>query len=103
MVLAQRASGTITERTVLREELARTRERGFSIDDVENEEGIRCAGAPVFDHAGHVQAGISVAGPATRMTLKRLAEIGPILRQKADAISRQVGFAIGNEPSEVPS
>src|SRR3954452_17561593 len=48
--LEQRAANTITDPEALREELRRTRDRGYSIDDVENEDGIRCAGAPVFDH-----------------------------------------------------
>lgn len=101
-ILAPRASNTITDLSALREELARTRERGYSIDDVENEEGIRCAGASVFDHTGVVQAGISIAGPATRMTLERLSEIGPFVRRKAEELSCQLGFDIRNAtPEEV--
>ena len=91
-VLTPRAANTITDRAALREEFARTRERGYSIDDVENEDGIRCTGAPVFDHTGHVQAGVSVAGPATRMTVERLHELGPQLRVQADLISQRLGL-----------
>jgi DNA-binding IclR family transcriptional regulator len=98
--LARRATGTITDVEALRRELERTRARGFSIDNVENEEGIRCVGAPVFDHTGVVQAGISVAGPASRMTLDRLHEIGPVVRRAADAISHQVGFDLRSDISE---
>jgi DNA-binding IclR family transcriptional regulator len=90
--LERRAANTITDRAALRDELQRTRERGYSIDDVENEEGIRCVGAPVFDHTGRVQAGISVAGPASRMTLDRLDELGPAVRAQADLVSTQLGF-----------
>jgi IclR family acetate operon transcriptional repressor len=100
--LVRRASNTITDRGALREELRRTRERGFSIDDVENEEGIRCAGAPVFDHTGRIQAAISVAGPASRITRETLDELGPLVRAKADLISARVGFGATNGPQEVP-
>jgi IclR family acetate operon transcriptional repressor len=89
--LAARTPKTIVDPTALRRELAATRKRGYSIDDVENEEGIRCAGAPVFDHGGVVQAGISVAGPASRMTRERLAALGPLVREAADEISATVG------------
>jgi IclR family acetate operon transcriptional repressor len=89
--LLPRAANTITDRAALREELHRTRERGYSLDDIENEDGIRCAGAPVFDHNGRVQAAISVAGPATRMTVERLHELGPLVRAHADAVSARVG------------
>jgi DNA-binding IclR family transcriptional regulator len=92
--LERRATNTITDLAALREDLARTRDRGYSLDDIENEEGIRCAGAPVFDHTGHVQAAISVAGPATRMTLKRLAELGPQVRAQADRVSERLGFGM---------
>src|SRR4051794_37163813 len=88
----QRAANTITDPEALREELRRTRDRGYSIDDVENEDGIRCAGAPVFDHTGRVQAGISLAGPATRMTVERLHELGPQVRAQADIVSERLGF-----------
>jgi IclR family acetate operon transcriptional repressor len=92
--LVRRAANTITDPVALQAELRRTRERGYSIDDIENEDGIRCAGAPVFDHAGAVQAAISVAGPATRMTRERLEELGPLVRAHADAISARVGYGI---------
>jgi IclR family acetate operon transcriptional repressor len=92
--LERRATNTITDREALREELKRTRDRGYSLDDIENEEGIRCTGAPVFDHTGRVQAAISVAGPATRMTLKRLHELGPQVRAQADQVSARLGFAV---------
>jgi IclR family acetate operon transcriptional repressor len=90
--LERRAINTITNPGELREELRRTRDRGYSLDDVENEDAIRCTGAPVFDHTGRVQAGISIAGPATRMTLERLHELGPQVRAQADLVSARLGF-----------
>jgi DNA-binding IclR family transcriptional regulator len=95
-VLVRRAANTITERDDLRADLRRTRERGFSIDDIENEDGIRCTGAPVLDHTGRVQAAISVAGPASRMTRERLMELGPLLRARAGEISERLGFRAAN-------
>ncbi len=99
--LVRRAANTITDRGELRAELRRTRERGFSIDDIENEDGIRCTGAPVFDHTGRIQAAISVAGPASRMTRQRLDDLGPLVRAQADLISARVGFGAINGRTEV--
>lgn len=90
--LVPRTPHTVVDRDGLRAELARIRDRGYSIDDVENEEGIRCVGAPVFDHSGRVAGGVSIAGPDHRMTLDRLAELGPLVREHADVISAAVGF-----------
>ena len=62
------------------------------MDDIENEEGIRCVGAPVFDHTGRVCAGISVAGPAARVTADRFEELGPLVRESALMISARLGY-----------
>ena len=99
--LERRAANTITDRGALRDELKRTRERGYSFDDIENEEGIRCAGAPVFDHTGRVQAGISIAGPASRMTIDRLDQLGPVVRAQADLVSARLGFGATDGPVEM--
>lgn len=100
--LDRRAANTITDRETLRADLRRTRERGFSIDDMENEDGIRCTGAPVFDHTGRIQAAISVAGPASRMTSRRLDELGPVVRAQADLVSARVGFGAANAQAGTP-
>lgn len=62
--LPPRTGRTITETGVLLSHLAAIRRRGWSIDDEENETGIRCVGAAVFDHTGAVLGGISVSGLA---------------------------------------
>ncbi|MGH3004753.1 MAG: IclR family transcriptional regulator [Gaiellaceae bacterium] len=92
--LVPRTERTIVDRDDLREELRRIRARGYSTDDVENEEGIRCVGAPVFDHSGRVAAGVSVAGPAQRVTPERFAELGELVRSQADAVSAAVGHGM---------
>jgi DNA-binding IclR family transcriptional regulator len=90
--LEPRTSATITDRDELRKNLAAVRRRGYSTDEIENEEGIRCVGAPVFDHTGIACAGISVAGPASRVTSDRTRELGELVQDAALAISRRIGF-----------
>lgn len=90
--LEPRTPATITDRDALRRHLAEIRRRGYSTDDIENEEGIRCAGAPIFDHTGAVCAGVSVAGPASRVTPDRLPELGNRAREIALEISARIGF-----------
>ena len=89
--LEARTSATITDRAELLRHLAEVRRRGYSTDEIENEEGIRCVGAPVFDHTGVVCAGISVAGPATRVTSERTLELGRLVQAAAFSISRRIG------------
>ncbi|MFA9516108.1 IclR family transcriptional regulator [Halopenitus sp. H-Gu1] len=72
--LPARTDSTITDREELHEELQRTRERGYSIDDAENIPGVRCIGMSVCDPDGDVLGGLSVSGPLERMTDDRLEE-----------------------------
>ena len=84
---------TITTVDGLLEELRRIRERGYSIDNEERELGIRCVGAPVFDHEGKPIAAISLGAPADR--LPRTIEGSEIAMQvvaTARAISRELGY-----------
>jgi IclR family acetate operon transcriptional repressor len=70
------------------------------MDDVENEDGIRCTGAPVFDHAGHVVAGLSVSVPATRFDTGAPARLGAQVRAAAADLSRRLGW--GGTPADGP-
>lgn len=91
--LAVRTANTITNPERLAEELERIRVRGFSIDDIENEEGIRCVGAPIRGADGSVLGAISVAGPAARLTESKLYGFGTQVRDAAAAVSQTFGFA----------
>lgn len=91
--LEARTPATIPTRAELEAHLAEVRARGYSTDDIENEEGIRCVGAPVFDHSGSVCAGISIAGPAMRVTPERFPELGEMVRRAASEISARMGWA----------
>jgi len=75
VTLIRRARNTHSSIETLMRDLEETRRRGYAIDDVENEEGIRCIGAPILNANGYPVAAISVAGPETRLTRDRIAEI----------------------------
>ncbi|MCS7173803.1 MAG: IclR family transcriptional regulator [Armatimonadetes bacterium] len=92
--LPARTANTITDPARLLEELALVRARGFSIDNVENEEGIRCVGAPIFDHTGAVAGAVSVSGSVATISLERARrELGPLVREAAERISRALGWS----------
>jgi len=83
---------TITSRAALLVELERIRERGYSIDNEEVEIGLRCLGAPLFNHTGQVCAAMSIAGAAFRLTNQRLPTIGRILADAAQDLSKTLGY-----------
>ncbi|GAA0298753.1 HTH-type transcriptional regulator BhcR [Rhodovulum strictum] len=82
---------SITSEASLGRDLARTRERGFAIDDQERAEGMRCVAAPVFNAYGEPVAGLSVSGPAFRMTLSEATRIGQEVRRAADSVTAAIG------------
>lgn len=91
--LSRRTPNTITDPARFFEELAAVRARGFSIDNIENEDGIRCVGAPILDHGGRVAGAISLSGSAASITLERARrELGPRVRETAQQISRAIGW-----------
>jgi IclR family transcriptional regulator, KDG regulon repressor len=86
-----------TENTVgsiqeLQTQLTRVKKDGFACDLEEHEAHIRCIAAPIFDHAGAVNASLSVTGPAVRMSTARLREIAPLVREAGLKISHDLGF-----------
>ena len=83
---------TITDRARLEEELARTHQRGYSIDRSENEPGTFCIGAPIFDDRRSVIASCSVSGNSERVITELLPTFEPILLDAADQISRRMGY-----------
>lgn len=97
---SRRQLGDIVEPQVLVNELSRVRALGYSSDLEGNERGICCVGAPVFDHSRRPVAGISVSTPANRFDYDRLDELGRLVRDRADEISRTLGN--GGATSEAP-
>lgn len=90
--LRRQTANTITSRAALHAELAEVRRRGYAVDNIEFEDGIRCVGAPVFDHAGRCAAAISLSVPAVHLPLRRIEhDLGPLVRKAAIRVSRQLG------------
>lgn len=82
---------TITDLAQFVRELAEGRRRGWALDDEERTLGMRCVAAPVFNEHGEAIAGISVSGPAVRVTPRKLDSFGPMVRRAADEITLSIG------------
>ena len=90
--LVPRTSNTITDPRRFRDELLAVRVRGYAVDNEENRESIRCVAAPILDHQGGPIAAISIAGLATSITEQRVPEIGRLVKDAAEQVSRRMGF-----------
>lgn len=83
---------TICTPEAMAEEVRRIRERGYAVDDQEQELGVRCVGVPIFDHSEKVVAAMSLAGPSSRVTPERVPDLAAILRERAEMLSRRLGY-----------
>lgn len=90
--LVRRTRRTMTSRSALEAELQVVRRRGFAMDNEEIESGLRCVGAPIFNHLGEVAAAISVAGPVFRVTRQRLPEIVRAVKAAGRDLSHDLGY-----------
>jgi IclR family acetate operon transcriptional repressor len=84
---------TLVDLEELHRELERTRERGYAIDNEENEVGARCVGVPILDDTGHPLAALSVSGPAARIADDALGAMANRLWRA----SREIAAALGND------
>lgn len=70
---------TITDQESLFEDLERTHERGYAIDDQEAKPGLRCIAAPVVIEERDLYGAVSVTAPQSRMKGERFEESIPEL------------------------
>jgi DNA-binding IclR family transcriptional regulator len=76
----------------LQTQLQLVRRNGYACDLEEHEAHIRCVAAPIWDHTGAVNASLSITGPAVRMGLARLRQLGPLTREVGLLISEKLGY-----------
>jgi IclR family KDG regulon transcriptional repressor len=85
---------TLSSPGIFFEDMHRTRERGFAISEQEYEDGINAIAAPIFNANHQPIASISVAGPAYRLSMERMVEIGPSVVDTANKIAQEVKLAM---------
>ena len=73
-------------------ELALIRERGYALDNEENELGVRCIAACVRDYSGKANNAFSISAPISRMPDERIHELAAHVLQTKRDLSRELGF-----------
>jgi IclR family acetate operon transcriptional repressor len=87
--MAAQTPNTITDPEAFVAELARIRAEGYALDEGEQEVGVRCVAVPVLGALGTL--GISVSGPAPRMTTELIERAVPLLHQAGERLSSEIG------------
>ena len=95
--LPARTARTVINPEMLRLHLDEVRERGYALDDEENDPGVRCLSAPVFDARGEPIGCIGIDGPSVRMTDAQL----PTLAQRVIDQAIRLSAAIAQHESGV--
>ncbi len=83
---------TITDPPLIMEELARIRKKGFSVDNIEYEDNVRCVAAPVRNRPGDVIAAISISGPTIRVKQKDVPFLAEKIMESSGKISESLGY-----------
>lgn len=84
--LSRRTDHTLTTEAALLADLALVRERGYALDEQEQEVGVRCVAVAVGEPMPWLA--VSVSGPVTRMTDELVDRAVPLLQAAARTISR---------------
>lgn len=81
---------SITDAETLREELARTRQRGYAIDNMEHEFGVKCIAMPIFDRSRNVNGAVSVSGLSHHFTDEHIAEWAILMKKYVRKIENRL-------------
>lgn len=87
-----RANGTRLDVDALRDELDVIRARGFAVSRGERVAGAASVAAPVFGPEAEIVGSISIAGVTVRQSVADLEALGPLVRETALTISRELGW-----------
>mgnify|MGYP001050648416 FL=1 len=89
--IVKMTGNTITDFILFKKELHNIRQNGYAVDNEENELGVRCVAAPIFDFKGDIAAAISVSGPVNRITDDKIDFISNEVIKYANLISVEIG------------
>ena len=90
--LKQYTENTVTDVSIIKNELIEIKKQGYSVDIEEIELGLCCIAAPINDRTGKVVAAISLSCPSFRMNKERLNSMCGPIKNIAYRISKRLGY-----------
>lgn len=90
--LVNLTKNTITSRDGMLKEIDSIRYKGYAIDNEENEEGVVCAGAPIFNYDKSIKYAISISTPKMRIDKNKIETFGNLVKKTAKEISKDLGY-----------
>ncbi|MFS2225172.1 IclR family transcriptional regulator [Pantoea sp. B65] len=92
LILTKHTSNTFTDKKGFRDELQKTRLRGWAIDNEESTYGAVCLSMPVFNLYNRVNYAISLSGDPVIFSGKKIDGYLELLSQCAEQISQGLGY-----------
>ncbi len=83
---------TITDPRVLARQIADVRERGWADAIEEREPGLSAIAAPIRSSRGELEAIVALQGPSSRFDTAAIEAARPLLLERAETISRELGW-----------
>jgi IclR family acetate operon transcriptional repressor len=74
----------------LKEALAKARREGVARDYEECLVGVHCIASPIVGRGDEVVAAVSISGPRERLTVEKMDELEPLLREATEGISLEL-------------
>jgi IclR family KDG regulon transcriptional repressor len=90
--LSAATPASISDPTILKQELESIKTTGFATDIEESCEGLRCIGAPIFNAAGEIEGAIGISGPIFRMSKSNMNRYSKLVVEQARHISEHLGY-----------
>lgn len=90
--LTKKTENTFVHKREFLENLELVRKLGYAVEDEEGEYGIRCIGAPIFDHSGQVEAAISITAIRNNLSVQEIPTVGKKVVVAANKISKAIGY-----------
>ena len=88
---------TICTPRALEKEILSVKEKGYAVDNEENESGVFCIGAPIRNAYGEVVAAMSLSTPVFRLEKDSIGDLAQKVRKACDGISAVLGYLGGDE------
>ena len=90
--MSKMTKNTITDLARMDTELKKIRDQGYSVDNQEIMEGLRCIAAPIWDRTGDVRYAISVSGIAEQYKGENFENLKSKVIESASEISKLMGY-----------
>lgn len=91
-VIEKKTDKTITDFADMQKVLAEVKEKGYALDDEENEKDVRCIAACLYSYQKEVRYAFSISGPTSRMTRERVEELSADVKKIQEELSRELGY-----------